>query len=307
MIRKGLMTSNGRYGRATFPVQDRQDNSSPDDRIRRPLFSAANVIKFIAAVTFLSGIFGVFHQKGMLSAMRFGNMTASYDAEEVMYSAVSGLGYLFAAFGYKPVIAELWKFFLAALLAASFFLMFGVWLLNNGEAVGKKLQTVKRHRFLSWTHYRDPKRPWLLYIPAAILSLPISALYVLLHAATIFLILFTFVVMLIPAVVGHTSGSLVVKEAMGSPPCVSSKDSSPTDGQRAQCTHLSIRGKLLRGRIMLQNKNGYFLRVNEGFIFVSLDGQTCIYSKDMKVDPRNPHEEYPEGQIDEFCAASNGG
>lgn len=46
-----------------------------------------------------------------------------------------------------------------------------------------------------------------------------------------------------------------------------------------QCTQITINGKMLMGYIVLENKDGYFVRRNDSFLYISKDGRNCLSSK----------------------------
>lgn len=266
---------------------------------KTPIFTFRNTAKFFAFLTIFTGAFGLCYQKGMIQAMQLGNMAGSYDAQEVFISALSGYIYIFE--NLTEVTAEaifidlFWPVCaLLLILSTTFALAF-----QHKNRITTSLRQLKAKLFLRKKNSLSNK---LHYPIAWLASLAIAGTISLIQVIGLYTMLAVFAILLLPSALGHTIGAKNATDAMDHPPCISASETNPKSKIIRQCTHLTIDGKELSGKIMLENKSGYFMRLNTGFIYASKDGKTCIYSKDTRREGKDLGKfDFDKGQIDRFC------
>ena len=108
---------------------------------------------------------------------------------------------------------------------------------------------------------------------------------------------------LLPSLLGLLSGFNYIAEIKTNDVCVPLKNKTISKGDIiTQCPQLIIRGHKLAGKIILENSVGYYIHVNNGFIYTFKDKEGCIYSKfEVIKHPEDTFTGFTEKQIDSFC------
>lgn len=258
-----------------------------------------NTAKVFAFLTIFTGVFGLCYQKGMVHSMNLGNMAGNYDTQEVFISALSGYMYIFE--NLTEVTAEaifvdiFWPTFALLLILSTVFVLS----LQYKDKIRATASQLKAKISLRDRNSLSSK----ILLPAAWLSsLATAGAVSLIQVISVYTILATFAILLIPSALGHAIGAKKATEAINNPPCIDASEINQKSNIIRQCTHLKIDGKELSGKIMLENISGYFMRLNTGFIYASKDGKTCIYSKDTQTEGKDLDEfNFEKDQIDGFC------
>jgi hypothetical protein len=258
--------------------------------------------KIFTSITVLSGVLGVCYQKGMIATMQLGNMAGSYDVKEIFSSALSAYLSLFEILFKAP--GE--RFFdekLIFVFSLSYFaIMYFIYLIKNRTDIIAKANTVKSY-LLKFRLERSFKNYALILVISALFSALFKALIILINV----IVLAVFTVLLAPSIVGYQLGKRDALKAAAEDVCSKQiRDISP-DEKLHQCTHLVVNGKILRGEILLQNSEGYYMRINNAYVYASRDGKTCVYSQDRK-GPIKADEgfRFENEQLEKFCVLDTG-
>ena len=286
------------------PKLESGDKQSTADHTFYNFFSASFLTKASAFITILSGIFGLCYQKGMISAMQFGNMQGSYDVKEILYSSLQAYYSFFENISkisaYKVFDRDL--YFFVSISGISSIIFYSLYV--NRENIRSYLQSWKI-RFDN--HHRTNSLPNYLLVGFIGLVVGIAIKFV--HAIGMFLFIAIIALLLLPSALAYKLGAIDAEKAMKSEPCYELTDNGlaklDKNAYVRQCTHLVINKKLLKGRIMLGTQNGYYLRINGAFVYVSHDGKSCVYSQDKIVsDIKSADSIFPSiEQLQDFCYA----
>jgi len=266
--------------------------------VKDPIYSFKNIAKFFALSTVITGTFGLCYQKGAIESMQLGNLSGNYTVEEIFNSALMGYVYILNnATKVKAVDIALELF--APMFTVAFILATVLYFIYKKRCSIRTWATKAK----SMTVDNAKNMPAIIQLLATWIGALIGSIVLLVvHISGIYALLTFFAVLLLPAVFGYSIGSEKVAETMEKPPCIAISETNKKSKHIRQCTHVSIGGKQLSGMLILENKSGYYMRLNEGFIYASKDGKTCIYSKDTIRKKVNPNTfVFPRGQVDEFC------
>ncbi|ANB21526.1 hypothetical protein A6K25_09730 [Alteromonas stellipolaris] len=65
---------------------------------------------------------------------------------------------------------------------------------------------------------------------------------------------------------------------IGNTPCAQINDDTLKVDVVRQCTHLTIKGHEVTGRLVLERTDAFIFQTNGAFIFISKTGEQCLYS-----------------------------
>ncbi|HEY6527893.1 MAG TPA: hypothetical protein VIZ65_04300 [Cellvibrionaceae bacterium] len=264
-------------------------------------FSFGNFAKLFASLTVLSGVLGVCYQKGMIATMHLGNMAGSYDVKEIFSSALQAYYNLFNRL-YK---SENEIFFdgklIIALLSCHLAVTFFVYVLANKNQIEIKINSSTRS-----LKKIKAERSFAAYTIMIAASILFAVLFKIFNILAKGIFIFFFALLLIPSLIGYKQGEHDALEAAKKDVCIAQASDIGSNEKLHQCTHLVINQKTLSGEILLQNSEGYFMRINNAFIYSSKDGKTCVYSQDkqgpIKADDKHTFE---NAQLENFCLQEN--
>ena len=262
-------------------------------------------LRLFSFLAWCSLSYGVLSQKGLIEGMHLGNLKGSYEVQEILYSALHT--FFFTAnfildkmrnlkeatyLGYK----DLWLIYLAGFFIALYIMKLFFYVSQKPNKINSFVVSA-----ITKTPEKITKKRY--YIPLiAILSQSFALIITPIFGLIIILLLSIPAILMLPLVTGLYSGQAMAKDAKSNPPCHQTKDIKPINNEYFQCTHVTIKGKTLRGRILLETDKGYFMRLNHAFIFVSKSGEHCIYSKDQAVTEKNKDTfVFEKTQVDDFC------
>jgi hypothetical protein len=252
--------------------------------------------KIIGLITILSGIFGVSYQKGMIIAMNLGNLNGNYDVREIFNSAVLGYLEIFSriseqdffdlmAFNWIIVIPFLWIGIIIPLLNRN---------RDNLEQYRKNI----KHRSKDFLKNVLKSYFWSPLIGA------ITGFFVnFVVAALSYTLLVILSLSLLPALIGYIVGERKIQAIMETPPCQEINSGRLNQEYIRQCTHLNINGVEIRGDILLENSDAYFLHLDSSFLYVQKDGKVCASSKYVRTNSiQHPLTfRFKKDQTDSIC------
>ena len=261
------------------------------------IFSFGNLAKFFASITVLSGVLGVCYQKGMIANMQLGNMSGSYEVKEVFSSALSAYYSLFDTL-FKSKSETFFDEHLIIYFSLSYLaLMFWIYVFLNRMTVRSKIEKSK-----SYFRKLKLKRSPVNYALVVAISSLCAVIFKVFSMLFKIVVLALFAILLIPSIIGYQLGKNDALKVAKKDVCFNQDKDIGTEKTLRQCTHLVINGKTLRGEILLQNSDGYFMRINNAFVFASKDGNTCIYSQDKRGPVKVADNfKFENEQLDSFC------
>ena len=106
----------------------------------------------------------------------------------------------------------------------------------------------------------------------------------------------------LPTLLGYVAGEDFVEKAMKKEFCVSITKELLKKGKLRQCTQVSIKGKTITAKVFLENNDAYFLRRNNAFLYMTKDGNNCIYSIYVNSeDVKDDHFKFVDKEIQGLC------
>lgn len=235
------------------------------------LITLETFAKLLAILAVISGVFGVSFQKGMNMHMGLNNIMGSYDIYEVYNSAILGYLYMLTPFlkiGFWGIL-----FTFAWLIVVFFLIGLAVALTYKFE---KKLTQAKEY-FQKVVRDTTTAAKGSI-VKTTLLSTLAGIAVSIISAVTSVVFFFFLIAIVLPAVFGVQLGGAYVDKELKKPPCKPVSVESLKQAFVRQCTQITIGGKELSGEVVLENKEGYFLRLNNAFLFASKDGKRCVYS-----------------------------
>ncbi|WP_019676930.1 hypothetical protein [Arsukibacterium perlucidum] len=227
--------------------------------------------KVSTVVAFISTFVGVAFQKGMMQKMGFGNMSGNYQIEEIIANALHA--YLMTIDAITKI--STWKVLVAnSYIILAFILMaLVVWLADKKKDHIERLQ--KRSK--NYVQSRLQKSFSSSY-GATILGALLGAFVWLGTGLFKYVLVLVFAVLLLPIYASYALGQKYIGGLMDNDVCLSVSEKTKDKEVAQQCTQLTIKGNKLMGRLILERHDGHFLQTNEAFIFISKNGEKCLYS-----------------------------
>jgi len=277
---------------------------------KKPVDTLTLIIKLTAVATIVTAVFGVGYQKGMIIQMGLGNLSGNYELREIFNSSILGYLHIFDSitsvkasllvkallgFGVILVIA----FATLGLTLALFADVDREKLLKKSKRSRKKMRKrLKNIRDSSWIYFFYPLFGGLFGAFLSISTVAIGYISVIASAALI-----TF------PLLGYLTGAGKIHSEVKKPSCVALSEESLLSEDIAQCTQILINEKRITGEILLENGEGYFIKRNSAFAFISKDGKRCVFRKYYtkarnnyaKVEDIN-FKELDSGELDNFCS-----
>ena len=258
--------------------------------------TSTRIAKIFGLIAILSGIFGVSFQKGMIIKMELGNLNGNYDVREIFNSAV---------FGYIEFFEKLSQVKIIELMSANW------WVSIAFLVVGFFVPILYKHRY-NIDEYRENIKEKIKavlekiagsYIWSPLVAGILGVFANFLMAFMSYSLLFLSGVLLLPALLGYIVGGSKIDSIMDKPPCVAISKESSEQKYIRQCTHLRINGIEIRGDILLENSDAYFIHLNESFLYIRKDGSVCASSKfKLSEDIENKEIfEFEKNQTDKLC------
>ena len=256
--------------------------------------------KLIGLIAIIAGIFGVSFQKGMIMSMNLGNLSGNYELREVFNSAV--LGFFFAFNRFADM--SFWQLLPKMLWIAIPFLVLGFlasYLFKNEKTVKKKLNIVDFS--LAAVKDRILKSYWFSSIAGGVFGVLIAFI----GAAAWYLIFTAIAVLLLPSVMGYLLGAAYIDREMDNPPCRVLSEKMMEQKRIRQCTQVTIKGKKVMGEIVLENKDAYFIQQNSSFLYITKNGDNCVYSIHSETKDIENREKFAfdDSSIKQLCLGIN--
>lgn len=233
-------------------------------------------LQVIGVMTVISGLFGVGYQKGMIATMNLGNLSGSYELREVFNSAF--LGYLYAY--NKLNLDAYWPVVFNLLRESSY------WTVGICIFIGLLIPFVYRNQSLV-KNYTSKISIRLKSVKLGVVKsfiwspiVVITTVYslILTYLTIIFFIPIVIALLVLPTLLGYVAGEDFVEKAMEKEFCVAITEELLSKDKLRQCTQVSIKGKTIMGDIFLENNDAYFIRRNSAFLYLTKNGNNCIYS-----------------------------
>ena len=268
------------------------DESSADT----PKSILNRIAKIIGLIAIISGIFGVSYQKGMIVKMQLGNLNGNYDVREIINSAI---------FGYLELFDKVSKIHVFDLMSANWgisivFLLIGLFV----PFLYSKRHNLDGYRESTKQRVRDIiDRVASSYIWSPLVGAVIGFFANLVLSVFFYSMFMLTGVLLLPALLGYLLGASKIDSVMDKPPCTFVTDETLEKKFIRQCTHLKINGIIVKGDILLENSDAYFLHLNESFFYIKKDGKVCISSKfKLREEVKDVKKfEFQKDQSDRFC------
>ena len=227
--------------------------------------------KISAVAAFVSTIIGVAFQKGMLEKMGFGNMSGNYQIEEIISSAI----HVYLMIGNSITELSTWKMLLTNSYIVMLFFVMGpiLWLAHN------------KHGRVD--HIRSEVNNYVaVKLNRARASGPVFTLISTLTGVFVwgatglfkYVLVLLFAVALLPIYMSYAYGQKYVSGLTESRVCSSMNEDSLKKNLVRQCTHLTIKGHEITGRLILERPDGYFFQTDSAFIFINKSGDQCLFS-----------------------------
>lgn len=259
----------------------------------------SGIAKGFGILITLTTMFGVAFQKGMLEAMGMGNINGNYDLVEIFTFAIFEYIRFFDKFftisGYT-IFWDNWHVFAAIL----FVIICAPFTYKQKYNLNKKKRFVKI--FINRIFRKFSEYKFVSLVLRLISGVAVNILLFFLTGAIILLS----IVIIFPVLIGFLAGNSYIDSKKHSrPPCLSIKETAQSSIFIDQCSQISFNGKIIKGEILLESREGYFLRTNTSFLYFNKDGTICISSKFVKrsdVSEIGINEfKFPVDETDSFC------
>lgn len=228
--------------------------------------------------------------------MGIGNLNGNYDIREIFNSAV---------FGYMHILENIKDTNTIDIISASWgliipFTIVGIFspIIYNCRA---SLETLP-------STVKEKTKNLFLYVSSSYIWSPIvgTLFGAIVNVVGSVLAIITFVLLgisILPALLGYLSGAAKIKSIKGNPTCGNLTEEMLKREYANQCTQIIINGKKIMGEVLLENSEGYFMHLNRSFLYLSKDGNICIYSKYEKTDTIKEIKdfEFKPSQIENIC------
>ena len=254
------------------------------------------ITKILGLTAIITGIFGVSYQKGMIIQMELGNLNGNYDVREIFNSAI---------FGYLDFFEKVSKIKILDLMSANwwisaFFVVIGFLL----PFLYHNRNNIDEYRDKAKEHIRATLKKIIgsyIWSPLVLATFGVFVNFVAALISYSFLMLFG--IALLPALLGYVVGTSKIDSVMDKPPCVAISEEASEQKYVRQCTQVKINGIKIRGDILLENNDAYFLHLNESFLYVRKDGTVCASSKFKLSEEIENKEtfEFEHSQVDSLC------
>lgn len=263
-------------------------------------------LQVIGIMTVVSGLFGVGYQKGMITTMNLGNLNGSYELREVFNSAF--LGYLYSynklnLDAYWPVVFNILRESSYWIIGLCIFAGLVISCVYRNQGVVK--QYISKISITSKS-VKVAIAKSLIWSPIAVITAVYSLM--LTYFTIIFLIPIAIALLVLPTLLGYVAGEDFVEKAMEKEFCVEITEKLLRKDKLRQCTQVSIKGKTIMGDIFLENKDAYFIRRNSAFLYLTKDGNNCIYSiyADSEDAKNNKDFKFVDKEIQALCNSEVG-
>lgn len=255
------------------------------------------IIKIIGLIAIVNTIFGVTFQKGMIIGMNFGNLSGNYDIREIFNSAAFGYLEIFNILSIQSIFELMSENWTISVL----FLLFGLTIpffyrqRHNWDENREKVKSRVKDTF---------DRVASSYIWSSLFGAILGIFVNFITAISYHLILLMLALLLLPAMLGYDLGMNKINSIMDNPPCVGPTDEMLNNMSHIrQCTHLRINGIEIKGDILLENNDAFFLHLMSSFLYYKKDGNVCISSKFKRSEDVENLEkfEFMKDQTDILC------
>ncbi|MEI6896576.1 MAG: hypothetical protein V5786_03630 [Psychromonas sp.] len=254
------------------------------------------LLEVAGLIAVISALFGLGYQKGLMISMGFGNTSGSYEVREVFNSSVLAIFYVFNRLQEMSLVEEMltnWKLMIVYGGAGTILLVVFSYFHKNktSEDKGTKGLSDKIRKVLD------------TYKGSSVFGFVFGIVGYLVTALSGYIIVVSLSLLVFPSAMGmlvasHQMDSLKEKQV-----CVAANEVKNKSKYTHQCTQISISGKKLMGYIVLENKDGYFVRRNDSFLYISKDGKNCLSSKFVLTESIENWDEFEfdDKDIEEFC------
>jgi hypothetical protein len=252
-------------------------------------------LEVVGLIAVISALFGLGYQKGLMISMGFGNTSGSYEVREVFNSSVLAIFYVFNRLQEMSLVEKMltnWKLMIVYGAAGTILLIVFSYFHKNKTTEDKDIKGLNKIRRVLDTYKGSSVFGFVFGIAGYL----VTALSGYIIVASLSLLVFPSAMGMLVA--SHQMDSLKEKKV-----CVAAVEMKNKSKYTHQCTQISINGKKLMGYIVLENKDGYFVRRNDSFLYISKDGKNCLSSKFVLTESIKNWDEFKfdDKDIEEFC------
>lgn len=243
------------------------------------IFTLDNFIKFMFVLAVLSGMYGFFFQKGMLSKVGMEFSLVNLDLREIYYFSYIGTSFVFGKL--LNISADIVWFhaFLCSLLFWVLGLIFCFFIrrkffvdnVNKNKKIFKIFSFFRLFRSYFFSSLSCSLLGFLGYF------LQLAYLFLLKNMLLIFIAL-----ILLPGLVGYSNGMDYMDEMMKKSFCNEPKYQGHYFVGDGICPILVIKGSYIWGDVVLETPDLYYIRREKYFLKVNKKGGECVFSSYLK-------------------------
>jgi hypothetical protein len=228
-------------------------------------------VKVLSVISFVSTFVGIAFQKGAIESMGFGNLSGSYQIQEVVASAI----YAYLILGNLILEISVWKILIGTIFVVLVFPFMGVvfWVLKTYEEKIERLKQPIKNYFKPRSDSESHSMSKTAILMSFVGLIPWIG-----TGMVKYVLVFFIGITLLPVYASHALGQRYIEKLSANDPCVPISAKTKITSIVHQCTQLTIKGKKLSGRMIYERNDGYFFQVDNAYIFVQKNGDGCIYS-----------------------------
>lgn len=280
--------------------------NSPVAETKGTVVELAKFISWVMGLaTVVSGLFGLACQKAMILGMKLGNLSGNYEIEEVYNSAVIGYFWLYKKLletDFLPILAkDIYSDMVFFILSFGLFYVTHFYY-SNPKKAKSHFEKLDSGFFYLFGNSVLPRL--LASFIGATLAIMTKVMGVILTYAGILLLL-SF--LLLPSITGYIVGEKLIQSKIEHNTCETVSLDEYKNKYVHQCPHLKVRGKEVKGEIIFENQEAYYISVNDGFLYMAKENDTCMYSKYELTElfKKSKEEGFKKSQLDEICPMTN--
>lgn len=241
------------------------------------------LLKFIAALAVILGVYGFEYQKGMVEAIGLENIGANYEIKEIYHFAFIGfIGIINRVLSIDSV-PNIYHF----IFITSLFVGLGFLLYIMGRFFKSK-ESNDNEDIKKWSFNDDFLKVMssfkLSIIVWSIIGLVMS--FVQQSFFKIIVILF-FCIFAAPSYIGYLNGWNDISELKSKPLCKEPILNEVYDSSVKTCPILTLKGHEIWGEIVLLTNDAYFIRKGNYFAYITKNGDNCAFSHYSKKDEKS--------------------
>ncbi len=232
-------------------------------------------IKVMTLISIISALLGVGYQKGLIEGIGLGQLNTNLDVQEILFSASMAFLAIYEKISNAFTLNSS-NWWVVLVYSMFFLIVFNIvtYIKRNEEKSSdfndKYVQNFSK-KIINFIFKR--------YIHSTLFSILFSVFNFLVGFYILRAFFALIMICVFPTVFGYLEGASKASDLMKNPPCKPISQKSLKGDFINQCTVIEVDEKVIEGRVIIENKQGYFIQTRDAFLYLSRDRKYCFSSK----------------------------